>query len=248
MIHSDFPLIAVTKPWGFEFEFYDNANISAWILVIGREHKSGYLTEANSTSFHMHSKKTTHILCLQGALEIKTQHLRTIIRKGEIQSINPRVFHQISAHLANSIAIEIETPSNRSDIIRLEDQYGRQGTGYSWEKECPTTMFAVQSELRSTNKLKSIEITGDKECPVLRTSGFKIYKSENLMQSLGNLPTKSLIICSQGIISDMSGNYLFQPGDIVSFAHLKELIRLAMTASMPTISALLVELDDDLKQ
>ena len=244
MIDSDFPLLAVTKPWGFEFEFFDNDDISVWILVIGREHKSGYLTEDNSTSFHMHSKKTTNILCLHGAIEIKTQNLSTIIRRGEIQSITPRVFHQLSAHLANSIAIEIETPSDRSDIIRLEDQYGRKGTGYSWEKECPTKMFTVQSELRAKENIKSIHITGDKEFPVLTRSGLKIYKSDNMMQSLSNVSNNSFIICSDGIISDIAGNILFRPGDIVSLAHMQKLIRLPISNGLPKISAFMVELDE----
>ena len=40
------------------------------------------------------------------------------------------MFHRIKAKKSDLFALEIETPSLRSDLIRLQDNYGRRNKGY----------------------------------------------------------------------------------------------------------------------
>ena len=133
MISSEFDLTLVTKPWGFEFELFDNEAISIWCVSIGKEHKSGYLFNSSSTSCHMHTQKTAKVLILDGAVELFVNNQPIIVNTSSPFTIPPRTPHQLQAYHGNALLLEVELPSNRGDIVRFSDSYGRSKSTYCWD-------------------------------------------------------------------------------------------------------------------
>ena len=170
MINSEFELKLVNKPWGFEFELLDNKSISIWCVSIGQEHKSGYLLDQCSTSFHMHTSKTAKVFVLEGAIELFQNDGSFILNESIPYVLPPRTPHKLSAHHGNAILLEVELPSNRSDIIRLKDSYGRSKNLYSWDVIDSKTVKSWKSELRNKETPYDINITGDNLSPCMYLS------------------------------------------------------------------------------
>ena len=124
----------VRKPWGYEFSIFDDHDISIWLLQIGFPHKSGYLLEKSRTSMHLHLFKTATVICVHGSVDVVTTHSTVKLRPGDYYSIPPLTFHRLEACETYTLLVELETPSNRDDIIRLRDDYGRENQGYDWNK------------------------------------------------------------------------------------------------------------------
>lgn len=120
----------VNKPWGYEYSVYENEDVALWFLYIAPNH---------STSMHCHPKKTTGLVLLDGEVEIsfladsrKLESLdKVMIRRG--------LFHSTKALSSNGAFIfEIETPNDKQDLVRLNDNYGRSHKpyeDYTFEKQ-----------------------------------------------------------------------------------------------------------------
>jgi len=124
----------VSKPWGFEFEYFDNGRFSIWVLLLGLAHKSGYLERPSATSMHLHENKDAIAFCVSGEVDINTEEGSTKLTPGQHIFLEAGYYHQISTCFPNSILIEIESPSDRTDIRRLKDMYGREFDGYVWTR------------------------------------------------------------------------------------------------------------------
>ena len=226
MIISEFPIKSVAKPWGFEFEFFDNSDISMWILVIGEEHKSGYLQSNDSTSFHMHSEKDAYVICLSGSIVIKDQFEEKVMTRGGISTMKKGTFHQISADLANSIAIEIEIPSNRNNILRMKDKYGRENEGYSWEKKKLSEMKNILSEIKLKDESYDITIDGQKLFPRCTINRALVYMVDDVFEAAEKCCNTKYIyyiiwIDKKIIVED--DKVLIRPGDPFKPKHIKEI-------------------------
>ena len=110
----------VPKPWGWEFCAFDNGAAAVWMLHIARGQR---------TSKHCHPNKRTRLVALQGDLEFNGRRLKPL----ECVTIAPGEYHQTSAcgpqtaSQNGAVLMEIEEPSNKSDIVRDDDAYGRAG-------------------------------------------------------------------------------------------------------------------------
>ena len=112
----------VKKPLGYEYLVYQNNDVGLWFL---------YIAPNQSTSMHCHPKKTTGLVLLDGEAEISfladSRKLKSIdkviIRRG--------LFHSTKAISDKGAFIfEIETPTDKQDLVRLNDQYGREFKPY----------------------------------------------------------------------------------------------------------------------
>lgn len=128
----------VPKFWGYEWIAYDDGKSAVTILHIARK---------RMTSKHCHQNKDTRLVCLTGSIKV------TLWRDGEVWSddvIGPleyRVIPKGIYHRTECIGdsdiyppsengawvLEIEEPSDKSDLIRAEDAYGREGQPYETE-------------------------------------------------------------------------------------------------------------------
>lgn len=111
----------VKKPWGEEYLLLENPHVAVWHLKI----KEGY-----ETSLHAHPNKKTGLVVLSGGAKVSFLSDDHKLFPGEKIMIRQGVFHKTHAVVNQVELLEIETPKNKLDLIRLEDAYGRAGTPY----------------------------------------------------------------------------------------------------------------------
>jgi mannose-6-phosphate isomerase-like protein (cupin superfamily) len=111
----------VEKPWGFELIFAETARYAGKRLHI---HAGCRL----SLQFHRMKDETLFVEDGELGLEvIEGEDLRTFtLQRGECFHICPQVIHRLTG-LTDVDIIEVSTPEI-DDVVRIEDDYGRQGT------------------------------------------------------------------------------------------------------------------------
>jgi len=124
----------VKKPWGYEYLVFENKNVAIWMLHISRMQK---------TSMHSHPNKTTALILLGGdKAKISSIDKEYILKESDCLMIDKSAFHQTEAisdisnipMSQNGIwVMEIESPVDKSDLVRLKDNYGRVGNAYEGE-------------------------------------------------------------------------------------------------------------------
>ena len=99
--------------------------------------------------------------------------------------IDKGVFHQTTA-TSNSGAflMEIETPVNKRDLVRLKDKYGREGEGYeSKDKHSNNIQNYSYISLREQSHLKLYKKRLG-QCSMMFSRVEKIYLSQMLLTTL----------------------------------------------------------------
>lgn len=125
----DYTNCVCVKPWGYEFLAYESERIGIWYLK---------LNKGNSTSLHTHFHKDTLIIVMEGCASIRLID-GTILSVNKLESvyIPKHKFHGISSFSETVYIMEIEIFdatahfSDKNDLLRLDDQYLRQKTGYA---------------------------------------------------------------------------------------------------------------------
>ena len=114
--------VIVNKPWGYEYLIYENDEIAMWLLHIACGQK---------TSMHCHPTKTTGLVLLEGQAELSFLADKKLISAPEKQMLRRGLFHSTKAISETGIfMLEVETPNDKNDLVRLEDEYGREDLGY----------------------------------------------------------------------------------------------------------------------
>lgn len=134
----------VPKPWGYEYCAFDNGKAAVWILHISRGRK---------TSRHCHPNKKTVLIPLQGEVHVNARQVPLL----EPVSIERGVFHQTEVKSSEDIysqngafVMEIEEPSNKGDIVREYDAYGRAGKPIEdLTMPCRTEMLRLSTKAQS---------------------------------------------------------------------------------------------------
>lgn len=112
----------VKKPWGYEYLVYENEDVALWFLYISPNH---------STSMHCHPKKTTGLVLLNGEAEISFLADSRKLKSLDKVMIRRGLFHSTKAISdTGAFIFEIETPNDKQDLVRLNDQYGRSHKPY----------------------------------------------------------------------------------------------------------------------
>lgn len=187
----DFSNKRIIKPWGNEYELFSNENVSLWHLTI----KPG-----QCTSLHSHPNKKTGLLVLEGAVELSFLNSKNKLLPSEKIMIRPGVFHRSTNRLSTNLELlEIETPVNKEDIIRLTDDYGRSGTIF----ETGQTYEDIEFVNLQCDKIESIGAC--KICPI------KISRISELDKLIDG---HNYIVLEGGIITDFCK--VVAPGDISS--------------------------------
>ena len=120
----------VYKPWGYEHVVYSDSNRLAITLVrINYGHK---------TSLHCHPRKKTGFIILDGKALVQIGiYKKNSKRFGSLSRLvfRPGLFHSIKAISKNGVhALEFETPFKKHDLVRFQDDYGRQAKHYEGKK------------------------------------------------------------------------------------------------------------------
>lgn len=225
--NMDFKGLIVNKPWGYEYLMFGNKEVSIWMLYI----KKGF-----STSMHCHPNKKTALLLLLG--EAISSNLKGKIKLGEKEGVifDKGVFHQTEAISDNGIFVmEIETPSNKTDLFRLQDRYKRELKSYTDKKNITDKIYNYHY-LFLENKIDSTNLFGKYKF-ILRN--FKDNSSfqediKNIDGDVGILLSGEINVNNQVIhqgelfnFKDLINGRLEQPISVLSIFERKNLIKLS---------------------
>jgi mannose-6-phosphate isomerase len=112
----------VTKPWGYEIWYALTEHYAGKILHVDRGHR---------LSLQLHERKDESCYVLSGQLLLvqgpsADELTERTINPGDVWRNQPGDVHTIEA-LQDSDVLEVSTP-HLDDVVRLSDNYGRQGT------------------------------------------------------------------------------------------------------------------------
>ena len=203
----------VLKPWGEEYNIYRNKKKLAITYL--------KLTKGESTSVHCHPKKKTGFLILSGTAEVQLGIYKKNIFNYKPMSIlvlRPGLFHRIKAsNKADLYALEIETPYIKTDLIRMEDNYGRKKNGYeSLHKSIRLTKNDITFNTPSLKKSNNYLLNNIK-IEISYFSNFKKFSS---------FDDKSVSIILDGNIINDKSKTVITIGEIVKSYTLKKLSNL----------------------
>jgi mannose-6-phosphate isomerase-like protein (cupin superfamily) len=188
----DYRNVVVNKPWGYEYLWFQNEHVAIWFL---------YIKKDNGTSLHCHAKKRTSLIVLEGEVQCTTLDDKYRLKTMEGIVLEPCVFHSSKALSdGGAFIMEIETPPMKGDLVRMNDAYGRQGTGYETTSEYSTDFS--QYEFIPFDKanpahwnFRSLQICYSKEKPVIDASTKMVVPISGYAKSNG----KIAIECGEAI-------------------------------------------------
>ncbi|QQG45443.1 MAG: hypothetical protein HYW89_00700 [Candidatus Sungiibacteriota bacterium] len=118
----DYRNVLIKKPWGFEYLIFQNKDAAVWAL---------HMKKGAKTSFHCHPNKKTSLTVLAGEVSSKTYSSKHQLKAGEGLIFGKGVFHTTEALNPDwAVIMEVETPTCKTDLFRIDDEYGRQGKRY----------------------------------------------------------------------------------------------------------------------
>jgi hypothetical protein len=199
----EYASVVVNKPWGYEYLMYQNAHVAVWIL---------YLKYRRSTSLHCHVKKKTSLVVLSG--EVVTVTLDNSFTRAAFEGIilESSVFHSTRAiSPRGAVVMEIETPPDKQDLVRLRDEYGRKSTGYEsssqYSRECDKydyVSFHESFESYACKFLKGVAIAIHRP-----SDGNLLFESDNI-----ELARADIVGSYGGVLMGGDGAVILSPGDI----------------------------------
>ncbi len=143
--------VVVNKPWGYEYLMFSTTEVSIWVLFI----KKGY-----STSVHCHPKKKTSLLLMLGEAVSSTLNESFHLKEKQGLILDKGVFHTTEALSENGAFImEIETPTDKTDLFRLKDKYERVMKAYTDKKNITDKLYNYH-HLFLKNKPNSTNLFG----------------------------------------------------------------------------------------
>ena len=193
----------IPKPWGHEYLFFENQDIGIWFLNIEYNKK---------TSLHCHPKKKTGLIVLDGEINFSFLNNNVNLTKFKKIMIWPGVFHSSkSTSLNDSILLEVESPKDKYDLVRIDDEYDRLNKGY---EKSETWIKRDKSHLWLNNKLAA-------------TLNYKNYKFEIKTIDKHNIEkiknNTLIIILSKVCIQTQNKVSVSKVGDVLNIETLRYL-------------------------
>lgn len=205
----DYKRIVVNKPWGYEYLMFVNPHVEIWVL---------YLKYGRHTSMHCHPNKKTALIILSGGVICSTLEGWLERRAGEGVIIDEAVFHSTKAvSEEGAFIMEIESPPNKKDLVRLKDKYGREKQGY-------------EGKGKMSRKLKRYEYVDFHDCDFeLGQSKFikdcclslKLHDNSKDIHKKLKKEKGHLICLLQGRLHDLEGNIILTTGEIGLLSEIK---------------------------
>lgn len=180
----------IHKPWGEEYIFFENRHLSIWFLKIKKN---------ESTSLHCHPDKKTGLILLNGKAKIKLIERNFTIKGLSKIMIRNECFHKTKAISQDIEILEIETPKNKKNLVRIKDNYGRVNKGYEskshWRKRDGDNLF-LKNSINEKIKHKNINF----QISVLSKDNLSKLKKDSLIIILNGHAFKNneYNFCSKG--------------------------------------------------
>ncbi len=206
----DYSKVVIKKPWGHEYVIFKNDDVAVWVLHI----KHGF-----QTSMHCHPNKKTSIAALSGEAAFNTLENEHRLRPGEGLFLDRGVFHSTRAVSPDGILVmETETPTNKKDLVRLSDSYGRSGQGYEGREHY---LDFADSELNHFHKPEERYLREKQfgECALTVTQH---HDTEDLKATLAHIGGNIAAILSGGLLNTEK-KCILGVGDVVGVRDLKQI-------------------------
>ncbi|MDI6761907.1 MAG: hypothetical protein QME83_02640 [Thermodesulfobacteriota bacterium] len=222
MMESDmtsYEQIIVKKPWGFEYLMFQNHMVGIWYL---------YIKQHAKTSLHCHPRKKTGLILLSGEAVLSFLNDSVHLKSPSKLMIREGLFHSTEAVSPEGIAvIEVETPREKDNLVRLEDAYGRKEKPYEGtEAIVPLTENCIQLSPAKKGLDQRYNLHGHT---------LSVERVEEISELRHRDPEEIIVVLEGGLVS-RTGEPIVGPGDVVSMSTLN---RLAETFSAPNGISLL---------
>lgn len=185
--------VVVKKPWGYEYLCYKNKNLAIWFL---------HIVKNRSTSLHCHPKKHTSLIVLNGAVNVSFMRSSTYIKALDKIGIFRSRFHSTTALTDDTFLLEVETPEDKHDLVRLKDSYGRENKGYETQEHftLKTTeeLWINDPTFNSVQHHKNVTFNH-----FIADERIKLFDEKDLM-----------IVTEGGIVTDKNDQLVY-PGDTI---------------------------------
>ena len=195
----DYREVIVQKPWGYEYLMYENSSVAVWYLFI----ESG-----RQTSLHSHPGKKTGLILLSGEAVLSFLHDSVRLEGLSKMMIRQGLFHSTSAVSPEGASIiEVESPRNKADLVRLDDEYGREGKPY----EGRDAMLPIGDQhLRLSHPADG----GQNRYSFCGcTLSLETFEDASALRSRGE---EELIVILEGSLNTNSGDPVTSPGDVIA--------------------------------
>jgi len=194
----DYRRIVVNKPWGYEYLLFQNESAAVWVL---------YLTYNHQTSMHCHPNKKSSLVVLSGEVVCSTLEGWLQKNAGEGIIIDSGVFHSTKAvSKRGALIIEVESPVNKKDLVRLKDAYGREHQGYEGTTHMSKDLTRYEyADFHSAASRKKRQQLGDAALSI----------RESVKDDV--LSKKPALLCVlRGSLTDADGRAVVSVGELVS--------------------------------
>lgn len=198
-------ILAVRKPWGYEYPILETKDLGLWAL---------FLAGDESTSLHCHPKKDWSCRRDRDSKSFLLNDSMMLGPAGRLM-IRPGLFHSSTAMTkAGAIMLEIETPRDKDDLVRLEDRYGRKGLAY----ENADYAFPLPEDSGFIRKLSEL----NNEPVIVEEVELRMntYYNQN---DLDGISPKATAIVVRGTLDAKPNQSVLSPGDIVSVGTVQRL-------------------------
>lgn len=205
----DYSKVVVNKPWGYEYMIFANEEIAVWIL---------YLKPSAQTSMHCHPNKKTSLVVLEGNVTCSDIVDHIDRKAGEGLLIEKGAFHKTS-NVSNrgAFVMEIESPVNKRDLVRLKDNYGREGQGYE-----SATQHSLDTQNYNYISFQNLDIQHNFKKSYGRCSmTFKKLSDEKVLDEILELNPEDIICLLKGLLLDPSNRSVVEVGDTMTVAELR---------------------------
>jgi hypothetical protein len=195
---DDCETVIVNKPWGCEYLMYKNSQVAVWNL---------FIREGAETSMHCHPRKKTGLILLAGEALLSFLNDSHPIQALAKSMIRQGLFHSTAAVSTGGISvIETETPTDKADLVRLTDKYGREGSPYEGPEE-----WEPMDE-----RCVLLDVPVDSSSLAYRLGGC-VLRMERFTDISGFMsrPPGQVVVVLEGGLESHRGVAVLGPGDIV---------------------------------
>ncbi len=212
-IDANLQNVVVHKPWGYEYLVYQNDKVAIWYLRIN---------SGEATSLHCHPRKKTGLILLSGEAVVSFLNDSMTMKAPSKLMLRPGLFHSTKGNCPEGIGIlELESPVDKEDLVRFEDDYGREGKAYEGpDKMSPLPDHFIRFQNPEDGKTREYRMDNQ----VIR-----VEKLTNLSH-LSQKPAETIIAVLDGGLVSKTGEPITTPGDVGTFA---SLIRLSQAFEAP---------------
>ncbi len=210
----DYKGVVVHKPWGYEYLLFENSSVAIWVL---------YLKQGHSTSMHCHPNKKSSLVVLRGEVLCSTLEGFFTRKEGESLIIETAVFHTTKAmSKGGALVMELETPPNKRDLIRLRDAYGREGKEYEGEDKMTREVsgFEYVDFHKANLRTRTTRILG--RCRMQLC----LHKNRSTVHKRLMRERAPLICLLSGSLHDYKRNVIASAGEAIETATLRKISRI----------------------